>query len=1066
MIGKTLGHYEIKDRLGRGGMGEVFLARDTRLGRDVALKILPPATAKNPERRARFEREARAVAALRHPGIVTIHSIEELDGVHFFTMERIEGRPLSDRIPATGMDLEPLLDFAIALTEAVGVAHASGITHRDLKPANVMVDADGRVKVLDFGLAKAVASETALAEAEGNEATQDELDLETAVANFAPGASGRADELTADGRIVGTVHYMSPEQAEGKPVDPRSDVFALGVLLYEMAVGERPFQGDTSISVLSAILKEEPRPLSGRVDGLPPALDQVVARCLAKSPAERYPDATALREALESVRTEYLANTGTSSQSVPIGKEMSGDVEGRRVSESGPGSGSDASSTSVTPQRSSRIPMVLGLIAGAIVLGLLPILLRRSDDSGSGTAIGASGRPSVAVFQFRTHGGDEEIRWLESGVPSLLLTGLAQTPGLDVVSSARIEEILEKIGRAGAKEVDQAILAEVARRSGAGAVVIGNIYKSGDSIRIDVQVEDVETGRLLFARDASGPEVFPIVDRLASGIREGLAVKTAQVDERSVAEISSQSIEAYREYEEGRKAFTEFRLGEAKRRFERALDLDSDFALALASMAEIYRYQGEVETANEWFERAHDLAVHLPTRERLLVEAEYQLRIEQDREAAVGTLEGLIDRFPDEEEAYLLLSSTEGQEGDSENAIRILAKAVEAIPNSGTLHNHYAYHLRSVGRFEDAIRELEKYQEIEPEEANPWDSMGEIYLTTGRPEEAIAKFSKAIEVDPTFESSHRGRAFALALLGRYPEALEELDRSVALITASGLSPRGLFGTRGLLLQMMGRPKEAFEEASKDDGGDERADLPGSSAERTAENGTALDSGFAESWIRMVHAFAAGEFEACVLASRRARETIAPMAPPFYQWAIRVMTLQFEGTAEARNKQVEAARAAQQRIVELGVHPFVPWAQVWLEGEIALAENDLAAAETAFRNGEPTEPVAFTNAQPGLTTSLVVNIPPSRDWNARLHILRGDLHAAVEEYRRLNTRDASSMFSSLFQPRYVLEVARLLDRQGDREGAVREYERFLQYWKDAEPGQPEVQEARDYLASGS
>ncbi|MCA9751156.1 MAG: serine/threonine protein kinase, partial [Gemmatimonadetes bacterium] len=267
MIGKTLAHYRIDGLLGKGGMGEVYRAHDTKLGRDVALKVLPPELAATPERRARFEREARAVAALRHPGIVTIHSIEEADGVRFLTMELVDGEPLSSRVRTGGLDAESLLRLAIPLTEAVGAAHAKGITHRDLKPANVVIDSSGRVMVLDFGIAKLSASDDSGEDAETR--------LQT-------------DGITQSGGIVGTVHYMSPEQAEGKPVDPRSDVFSLGIVLYELATGERPYRGSTPISVLSSILRDDPPPVAERNAALPADLERIVRRCLAKDPARRY----------------------------------------------------------------------------------------------------------------------------------------------------------------------------------------------------------------------------------------------------------------------------------------------------------------------------------------------------------------------------------------------------------------------------------------------------------------------------------------------------------------------------------------------------------------------------------------------------------------------------------------------------------------------------------------------------------------------------------------------------------------------------------------------------------
>lgn len=323
MIGQTIGHYKILELLGKGGMGEVFLAEDTRLGRKVALKILSRDLASDADRRQRFELEARAAAALNHPNIVTIHSVEEADGRAFLTLELVDGRTLAEMIPAAGLPLDKVLQIAIPLADAVGAAHQRGITHRDLKPANVMVTNDNRVKVLDFGLAK----------------LREELSQQAQ-------ASMPTQALTGEGAILGTVAYMAPEQAEGKTVDPRSDVFSLGVLLYEMATGQRPFRGDTNVSVLSAILKDTPVSISDVRQDMPRELARVVHRCLAKDPEDRYQTAKDLRNDLRLVKDDLASGELTTSG---IHRGMT--------------------APSVTPKRTTRTPLIAGA-AAVVAVGL------------------------------------------------------------------------------------------------------------------------------------------------------------------------------------------------------------------------------------------------------------------------------------------------------------------------------------------------------------------------------------------------------------------------------------------------------------------------------------------------------------------------------------------------------------------------------------------------------------------------------------------------------------------------------------------------------------------------
>ncbi len=292
----VVGHYRVLRLLGKGGMGEVYAAEDTRLHRTVALKLLPAALAADPDRRKRFEREAQAVAALNHPNIVTIHSVEEAGDVLFLTMEAVEGRTLKDVMDAGALPIDTVLRVAAAMSAALAAAHQRGITHRDLKPANIMVTPDGRVKVLDFGLAK-------LREAEREAAAEQPTRM-------------HSDNLTGEGRIIGTVAYMSPEQAEGKPVDQRSDIFSAGVVLHEMAAGERPFKGDTDISLISSILKDTPSSITDLRPDLPAGLARIVRRCLAKDPERRYQTATDLRNDLEELKQDL--DSGAAAKPAPV----------------------------------------------------------------------------------------------------------------------------------------------------------------------------------------------------------------------------------------------------------------------------------------------------------------------------------------------------------------------------------------------------------------------------------------------------------------------------------------------------------------------------------------------------------------------------------------------------------------------------------------------------------------------------------------------------------------------------------------------------------------------------
>jgi len=441
--------------------------------RRVALKVLPPEMASHPEKIKRFEREAQAVASLSHPGIVMLHSIEEADGLRFLTMELIEGETLSKSIPARGFAMERFLTLAIALTDAVSAAHRQGILHRDLKPENVMLTPDGRLKVLDFGLAKL----------RYDEGAADRTTRET-------------QSVTQDGRIVGTVAYMSPEQAQGLPLDHRSDIFTLGILLYEMATGERPFRGNTNLSVLSSILKDTPRPASELRDEVPKPLARMIQRALEKRPEDRYQSTADLRRDLEDLKRD-----------VDSGELMLGTTAGRKR---------------LAPARGGRrlaLPVALGA-ALAVVAAMAGLFLR-----GRAPATADDGRRSLAVLYFDNITGDPASDWLRTGLTDMLVTNLSQAPDLRVLSTQRLYQILDEAGHRDDRSLSGEVVARVARQARTTTALVGSFVRAGSQIRIQASLQDPRTGEVIASERVEGdPEdgLFALVDELTARIRKKL----------------------------------------------------------------------------------------------------------------------------------------------------------------------------------------------------------------------------------------------------------------------------------------------------------------------------------------------------------------------------------------------------------------------------------------------------------------------------------------------------------------------------------------------------------------
>jgi serine/threonine protein kinase len=359
--GQMLGHLRVLEQIGAGGMGEVYLAEDTRLERRVALKVVPEEFASDQERLARFEREAKALAALNHPHIVTIHSVEEAEAGHFITMELVEGDTLAERIPTGGMTLDAFLDLATPLAEALAAAHERGITHRDLKPSNIMINHEGRLKVLDFGLAKLRRPPGDWHEAETGADT---------------------DTLSREGSFLGTLPYMSPEQVEGLRVDHRSDLFSLGTMLYEMATGQRPFKGETPAALASSILRDDPPPVTALNHALPTDLDRIVSHCLRKDPERRYQTAKDLRNELEELRQQVVSGA------VPVPPVAA---------------------------RPRRWPVALAAVTGLVILALAVVYGGRLWERFTGGAVPAAIR-SIAVLPLENLSGDPEQEYFADGM--------------------------------------------------------------------------------------------------------------------------------------------------------------------------------------------------------------------------------------------------------------------------------------------------------------------------------------------------------------------------------------------------------------------------------------------------------------------------------------------------------------------------------------------------------------------------------------------------------------------------------------------------------------------------
>ncbi|MGD8816785.1 MAG: protein kinase [Acidobacteriota bacterium] len=665
MIGKSLGHYEILEPLGAGGMGEVYRATDTKLGREVALKILPAEMAASPGRLERFRREARALAALDHPSIVTVHSVEEAEGVHFLTMQLVEGQSLDRAVPPGGMPVNRLLALATALADALVAAHEKGIVHRDLKPGNVMLTKDGRVKVLDFGLAKIAAAE------EG-----------------APSDSEMSTAMTRAGVMMGTVPYMSPEQVSGAPVDQRTDIFSLGVILYEMATGRRPFAGGSAMEVGTAILRDAPAPMASLRADLPEELVRVVNRCLEKDPAARFPS-------MRDVRGGLLAVSP-------------GESERRNVSGPAPAPGAGARAHALT------------IASIAILLVVAAYLLIRFPAWRAPEAPIAPRIRSIAVLPLDNYSGDPNQEYFAEGMTDELTADLARISKLRVISRGSAMQF---------KGEDRPPTPEIAELLDVDAVVEGSVLRVDDRVRITVQLIDARADRHLWADsfERSSRDVLALQDELTSAIAREIDVQLTPAEESRLESAAAVDPEAYDAYLKGRYFFnrpSDENLQKAIARFEEAIAISPDFAPAQSGLSDAYLWAGYNEgflTASEARPKAKDAA-------------EKAIELD-DSSAEAHTSLAVFKLF---------------YEYDWAGAEVEFRRAFELNPSYAYAHDQFALGLAFQGRFEESIAESQRAAELDP--LNPQIPIDAIFAWVWQGDYPAAREEarRSAELDPTY----------------------------------------------------------------------------------------------------------------------------------------------------------------------------------------------------------------------------------------------------------------------------------------------------------------------------
>lgn len=718
--GTRLGAYEILSPLGAGGMGEVYRARDTRLGRDVALKVLPEAFASDAGRLARFEREARTVAGLNHPSIVVLHSIEEEGGVRFLTMELVEGRSLDRLVPPGGLPLPRVLELSIPLADALVAAHEKGVVHRDLKPANVMVTREGRVKVLDFGLAKPAKENAALDETQA-------LTVDSPISGV--------------GQAVGTIPYMAPEQIRGEVVDARADVFALGVILYELLTGKRPFGGKTSADLSSSILRDTPVPVQALRAELPRDMDRIVGRCLEKDRERRFQTAKDVRNELEIVQREITSDPAYGS---PSGTSL------------GSPAGAAPSSLSPSPSQAPSPP----------------------------AAAPKEDVPSVAVLPFANRSRDKDDEYFSDGLADELLNVLAKIRGLRV--AARTSSSTFK-----GKEVT---IAEVGEALNVATVLEGSVRKAGNRVRVSVQLVKVADGYPLWSEtyDRTLEDIFAVQDDITQSVVKELRTTLLgeEPDSKASGEVKAEvaaaakgrghNPEVHRLYLQGKHFVDRVNEEDTKKGIEllkRATDLDPGHAPSWVQLSRAYSNQGGYGWVPvfEGSRRAREAAERAVALEPDLCEAHVTLAkihrmYDWDWTAAEASCRRALELAPRSADALREAGSLAHQLGRLDEALGLIQSAVEQDPLSASSYNQLGFALRAMDRLDESIEAYRKSLDLNPHRIGTHHILAAMLASQGRDAEALAE----AELEPAEWARLTILAYIHHVAGRKAESDEAL----------------------------------------------------------------------------------------------------------------------------------------------------------------------------------------------------------------------------------------------------------------------------------------------------